>query len=168
MDRDSRRLPAFGRDLLLARRRNLEPEVVHVLVGDDWTRTSIGCYLALRAEHWQPGRIDWTPCAGLPVIVHERMPYPRSTAPHATSLVERVGAELAWCAAMVELHFSNNERWEIERWAQFQRLDRPDRSWPDWWSDAHANRAARARQTYLGWLAGLRNERFLPIAKALL
>lgn len=169
MDRDSRRLPAFGRDLVLARRRNREPDLVHVLVGDDWTPPPDGVHvLAVRCEHWRPGAFDWTPCAGLPIVVHERGVHPRSTAPHATSLLERIAAELIRHAAIVQVQFSNNERWDIEAWARWQRESRRDRRWPEWWSDWHANRAASGRQAYLSWLARVRDDRFLTVGRQLL
>lgn len=168
MDRDSRRLPAYGRDLLLARRRGHDPDVVHVLIGDDWSRRRAGAHIALRCEHWRPGWFDWTPCAGLPVIVYERGVELRSTVPYATNVVERVAAELVWCAAIVQIHLSNRERWDIEAWAQWHRMDRRTRTWPDWWSDAHADRAARARQAYLRWFATLRDDRFVTAGRELL
>lgn len=168
MDRDSRRLPAFGRDLLLARRSGRTPDVVHVLLGDDWTRPSADPCLGLRCEDWRPRRIDWTPCIGVPVLVHERGPHPRNTAPHATALVERVAAELVWVAGAVRMQFVDGQRWDIEEWARAVRLDRRDRAWPEWWSDAHAQRAAQSRGAFLHWLVGLPAERFIPAARALL
>jgi hypothetical protein len=163
-----KRLPAFGRDLMLARRNGKDPAIVDVLVGDDWTRDARRAAVALRCEHWQPDRIDWTPCAGLPVLIHERGPHRYNAAPHATCLVERIGAELILVASMVEILFSNGERWEIERWAHLQRLDDPARCWPIWWSDSLADRAACARARYLDWFGRLPNERFLSISRELL
>jgi hypothetical protein len=76
------KLPAYGKQLLNARRLGQHPLVVHVIYGEEWRpgeRCGAECEgaehprLAVRPSEFQPWTIDWHVVTGCKVVVFESM-----------------------------------------------------------------------------------------------
>jgi len=72
------KLPAYGKQLLNARRLGQHPLVVHVVYGEEWgsgERCGDGCEehprLAVKPSEFQPWTIDWHVITGCKVVVFE-------------------------------------------------------------------------------------------------
>lgn len=67
-----KKLPAYARALLEARRRGEHPEVVNLCYGDRWRAVSAPS-IAIDPKEYEPGKYDFHVLAGLKVVVVDQL-----------------------------------------------------------------------------------------------
>lgn len=145
------RRPAYAAQLQARREAGQHPWGVQVIVGDDW-RPHSGCpwpRVAVKLQDWQPGRVDWRVCAGVPVKVIDRIKIEPDATIDATWPAWIIAGELAEIAASVQiLHPASGQIDDVEALAWAYRLERFPCQFPAWWSRERELRYARNRERW--------------------
>jgi hypothetical protein len=148
-----KRLPAFGRLLLQARRCGEHPSEITVVYGDQWRAVSAP-KVCVRPAEYVPGQVDWRVVAGVKVF--------------ALDLGDGLGdfdvqanrygpfysliAELVAMDAYVVVRYAESGQWREQEADALAYACRWARRWPYWWSD---DLERRQRAAFHGWMGDL-------------
>lgn len=156
-----KKLPAYGKQLLEARRAGTHPAVIVVVFGEDWRVPGVWARLAVKAAEWSPESIDWNVTRGVSVLILDRSsnaddPYDDTGARKLFFMA----AEIARFAGFVTLEvpeplFLGEEagpsRVHVHEWAFCCRTWVPGQrrwTWPAWWSEEIEKINAANRQRW--------------------
>jgi hypothetical protein len=150
-----RKLPAYGRTLLMDRRNGKHPDTVFVVYGDDWRGTPHP-RLCVKPFAYLPGRYDWRSVAGTRAVLIDRCRGILDCNPELgqfSPLFSLIG-ELVDARAYVVLRFVDGDQWvdhDADMLAFTHRQPVAGRMrWPSWWS---AERDALQKSMSDGWAA---------------
>lgn len=154
-----RKLPAYGKQLLDARRAGKHPQSVTLVYGDKWWEVSTR-KICVKPSDYVPGAMDWRIVAGLQVVVIDQemgiADFDLSVNPPRFGKFYALLGELAAMDAFVVVRYSDGDAW-VERHAD--ELAHAGRyvaggrfRWPQWWSDDHQRRFMAAAD---GWTADM-------------
>jgi len=159
----AKKLPAFGRNLLQARRQGQHPQLVIMVFADNWSGVPQP-KLALRPLEFVAGVTDWRVVAGVRVVVLDREAAIDDfdlAAAHYGPIYALV-AELVDALAYVELRLPRGAAFTLDSGAAWQdvpadsvafrcrhRFGGANKGWPAWWSDRRAALQNAAFSRYL-------------------
>jgi len=135
------KLPAYGRELREQRDAGMHPERILIIYGDAITRPDGA--LCVFAADYQPGTIDWSVVAGVPVDIEWRN----------GELARELVAELAAATAPVYIITPNGNRIEASEYL-YDELTRAD--FPAWSAEIEADYFHRWEELNAARLADLR------------
>lgn len=131
-----RKLPAYGKALLQARRMGQHPAEITVVYGDDW-RGVAPPRLCVKPHQYQPGAMDWRVVAGVKVTALDLA----GGLGDFDLTVERFGpfyslvGELAAMQAYVVVRYPERGKWLDQDADALAYACRVGGRWPAWWSD---------------------------------
>lgn len=152
MSAPRRKLPAYGKALMLERRQGRHPREVTLVYGDDW-HAGDAPRICIRPLEYAPGRYSFAMCAGCRVVVLDQQLAAWDCDPAATParygpIYDLIG-ELTDAGAAVVVRWpasaGERERSAVELAYGAKR----GAAWPRWWSDA---RHAAHDRALIGWL----------------
>jgi hypothetical protein len=122
-------LPAYGRALLERRRAGDHPDLVYVIIGDDWGRLPIDAHVCIKPDR-APGTTDWLPLAGVAVRMVVR------DIPMGFERLLAIAGEVACVAAPIHLYwFDEAGRADCDAgWAAQHLLPNPPGTLPRPWT----------------------------------
>lgn len=155
------KLPAYGKQLLAARRAGDDPLVVHVIYGENWRdeptclwqcKGAAHAKICLKPADYQPGLYDFHLVTGLQVALFDQ---PRASFAEDDKIFDLIGEIGRWSA---DLHvYVAGEEWppSASRLAHGRRNYRhvhdaaANHGWPRWWSNEIEQLNEQRRQDWL-------------------
>jgi hypothetical protein len=163
-----KKLPAYGKQLLLARRADRHPLVVHLVFGNRWRQAGActwpGCgdghpLVALTPQDYAPGVFDFTVLAGVMVAVFDQESH--SLTPDGPLHV-LLGEVARWSAevevispALARPEAAHILAYLARDYRHFENAEK-NHGWPVWWSSEIEGLNGQRRKT---WSAAARERR---------
>jgi hypothetical protein len=155
-----KKLPAYGKQLLLARRAGQHPLVVHLVFGNRWRQAGActwpGCgpehpLLALTPQDYAPGLFNFSVLTGLQVALFDQDAHGATK----DGPLHLLMGEVAQWSAEVEVISPAFERVEAAHILAYQARDyrhfedaEKNHGWPCWWSAEIESVNGKRRQTW--------------------
>lgn len=131
-----KKLPAFGRVLLQARRQGQHPQEVTVVYGEHWRGVPVP-KVCVTPLDYQPGKFDWRVIAGVKVILIDlgKGLSDFNIEANQFGFFYSLIAELVAMDAYVVVRYPERGQWAEQEADSLAFVCRWARKWPSWWSD---------------------------------